>query len=81
MPEIRTARLSLGAVGNGQVEVDGREVRGVRSLIVKSAVGESPTLVLNLLLHELEVDGRLQVEVPKEVQETLIALGWTPPGD
>ena len=74
------AKLKL-QVGRGTVEVDGQEIEGVRELSIDAGVGEIPTLRLDLLVHEIEVDGEMIVSVPDSTREALIKLDWTPPSE
>lgn len=77
----RTARLKLGPSGPGvSVEVDGHELaQSVRGLRVTASVHDLPRLELDLVEHEIVVEGEMRVEIPPKTREALIALGWTPP--
>jgi len=69
----RHAKLSVHD-GQGTVELD-----GVRKLVLDAGVGVRPRLTVELLVHEIEVDGKTEVTVPVKTREALVALGWTPP--
>lgn len=75
---LHDVKLSLRP-GRGTVQVDGRELGGVRSLSLDAGVDEIPRLSLDLVAPEVEVDGEMTVIVTDEVRQTLTALGWTPP--
>lgn len=75
------ANLALTAVG-GTVEVDGHDVtRGVQGLTLTAKAGHRPTLTLDMLVNEVELDGETTVTVPEQTAQALTALGWTAPGD
>lgn len=75
-PTVRAHLKPLTSV----ITVDGVPLTGVRRATFVTEVGHLPTLTLDLLLHEAEVDGETVVTVPPATAATLIALGWTPPG-
>lgn len=76
----RNVKIRLDKPGN-PVEVDGQKIPGVRGFHVAAAVNEKPRLVLDILMHEVEVDGQMTVTVPDRTKAALSALGWTPPAD
>lgn len=65
--------------GSGVIALDGEALNGVRGLDLSAAAGEIPSLTVELLVNEVEVDGEMTVAVPDATREALIALGWTPP--
>lgn len=73
---LHDVKLSLRPC-RGTVQVDGRELGGVRSLSLDAGVDEIPRLSLDLVAPE--VYGEMTVIVTDEVRQTLTALGWTPP--
>lgn len=75
----RTAKLHLHPDGTGTVELDGRELSGVRGLTLNAGVDQTPTLALSLLIDEVTTETETRVVMPERTRETLIALGWTPP--
>jgi len=77
----RNARISLDKIGRGEVFIDGQKVRGVRGLKLEGEVGDLPRLVLDVVVHEAEVDGETVVTVPEKTAETLKRLGWMPPAE
>lgn len=79
MPQTRRAKIALSP-GAGSVEIEGEQLSGVRAVTVKGTPGEIPQLVVELLIFDLEVDGEMGVEIPRETHATLRRLGWTPPG-
>lgn len=73
-------RLHLNG-GRGAVSVDGLQLSGIKGFRLASTTGHLAVLELDLLLYEVEVDnGPAQVDIPKKTAETLLALGWLPPG-
>ncbi|MFI6274296.1 hypothetical protein [Streptomyces sp. NPDC050988] len=78
----RTARLSLDAIGGGQVEIDGHDITDtVRGLTLKAGMGRVPQLVLDLRIHTGEAEAEAVVHVPADTAAALVELGWTPPDD
>jgi len=76
----RTARLHLSPFpSESRIEVDGRELSGVTDVRIYAGLNGAPTLELDLVAYEIEVDGELQTTITTPARETLIALGWTPP--
>lgn len=65
--------------GSGVIALDGEALNGVRGLDLSATAGEIPSLTVELLVNEVEVDGEMTVTVPDATREALIALGWTPP--
>ncbi|OUC99330.1 hypothetical protein [Streptosporangium minutum] len=78
----RTAKLHLtpGFLGS-TVEVDGQKLTGIRALDLHTAVNELPTITLDLIIREVDVDGEAIVTVPDKTHAALVALGWTPPAE
>ncbi|GAA2703706.1 hypothetical protein GCM10010412_101510 [Nonomuraea recticatena] len=75
-----TAGLHLSPLpSESRIEVDGRELLGVRDVRIHAEPNGAPTLELELVTYEIEVDGELQTTITTPAHETLIALGWTPP--
>ncbi|MEV1202801.1 hypothetical protein [Microbispora rosea] len=78
----RTARIHLDRTGYGSsLEVDGQRLPGVRGINLDASARHTPRLVVDLLMHEIEVDGEMTVSVPDKTREALVALGWTPPAE
>ncbi|MBB4700098.1 hypothetical protein [Sphaerisporangium siamense] len=67
--------------GRGFIEVDGKNAKGIRGFTVQGTVNDWPTATLDVILFEAEIDGKAYVDVPEKTRDTLIALGWTPPGE
>jgi hypothetical protein len=78
-----TARIRLPRPGSGSnlIEIDGVAVQGAtRAMRLDSAAGSSlTTLTLDLLVHDIEIDGEVAVVLPEKTVAALRALGWTPP--
>lgn len=80
MAKPRTARIKLTPGGiDSEVEIDGHRLTGITGVIIGAHVNEMPAMSLDLLVHEIEVDGEMVVTVPDKTRSSLIALGWTPP--
>lgn len=75
----RTAKLRLDAAGRGTVEIDGRELPGVRGLTLTAEYGHTPTLELDLALYDVSTVAEARIVIPDQTREALLALGWTPP--
>jgi len=76
----RHAKLNL-TPGRTVIEVNGQPLTGVTSITLHGAVREIPSLTVDLLLNEAEVDGEVVVTVPTKTADTLVALGWTAPAE
>lgn len=76
----RHAKLNL-TPGGGTVEVNGEPLKGVRNVSLTAGVNAFPALTVDLLLHEVEVNGEVLITVPEKTAASLLALGWTPPAD
>jgi hypothetical protein len=64
----------------GSIVINGVDIsRAVRGMTISAEVGKTPTLVLTLVAHELNVGGQTAVQVDEETATTLRALGWSPP--
>ncbi|MFI6443814.1 hypothetical protein [Kitasatospora sp. NPDC050543] len=74
-PTVRARLEPLTSV----VTVDGRSLTGVRRATFVAEVGCVPTLTVDLVLREAEVDGEVLLTVPQATAAALVALGWTPP--
>jgi len=75
----RTARLHLRGDGTGTVELDGRQLPGVRAVTLSASVDKVPVLELDLIAYEVTTDAEAEVVIPDRTREALLALGWTPP--
>ncbi|MFJ5888093.1 hypothetical protein [Streptomyces californicus] len=77
----RHASIRLSG-SQGTVLIDGQDISHcVRGVTFTGDVRTTPCLELDLVLEELQHDGRAQVYLPARVAELLTALGWTPPAD
>jgi hypothetical protein len=68
-------------MGKGRIEIDGQRLRGVTGLRLAASTDDIPRLTVELVMHEVEVDGEMEVQIPERTAAALIALGWTPPRD
>lgn len=75
----RNVKLSVDATGRGKVEVDGQDLKGVRGFTLNSEVGCLPQLTLDLHIYDVSTFAEADILVPRDVADTLVALGWTPP--
>jgi len=77
----RKVKLDIEAPGRGTIEVDGQRLTGVRGIHIDGRYGHIPRVTLDLLVHEIDGTVEAEVIVPDRTAQTLIALGWTPPGE
>lgn len=73
-----------GAIpGQQVVKLDGKSISDqVRSISITAKPGELPTVVLDLLVFEIESDleeGVSQIQVTQGTADLLQRYGWTPP--
>jgi hypothetical protein len=77
------ARIRIpGRRGNpGDIELDGKPLRGVTDIEFDAGVQRRPKLVVRLAMSPIdaEVDADIVVAMSPGVRESLIRLGWTPP--
>lgn len=92
--ELRSMKLAAAKAGfefrgeglnrhDSHVLFQGRELQGVRGMTVTAAVGEPTRVELDLFIMETT---RLCDENPEFImapgtEESLLAMGWTPPGE
>lgn len=82
MDNTRYLRLNIGATGQGSVEIDGKDVSGsVAGVTLNAHVGEPTTALLRLAPGSVGVDADAVVHLPAEVEQLLVAAGWTPPAE
>lgn len=67
--------------GASSFEVNGQRLRGVRGYAIHWEPGCLPQLEIDFAIHELDVNGDMQLHIPDRVRDSLIALGWTPPAN
>lgn len=68
--------------GRERVVVDGVDIGAAcTSLTLHAAADGAPTLTIHLALFRTTVAGHATIQVPDQVRDTLIHLGWTPPGE
>lgn len=73
-------RLVLDQISATCIEVDGRQLDGVRGLTLRAGVGQLTELELDLVIEQIEtVAGEVHTVITTGAAETLKALGWTPP--
>lgn len=71
-PGYRDTRVTIG-----DVDIPTQALRG---LTLTAGAGELPALLLEVALIDVtKVGGELEILIPDETRETLLALGWTPP--
>lgn len=77
----RTAKVHLNGP-TGTVEVGGADLsHAVQRVAITGKVGCTPTMTLDLVIHQMDVDGEMHVQVPEDTAAALIVLGWAPPDD
>ncbi|MFD5057421.1 hypothetical protein [Streptomyces sp. NPDC058394] len=75
----RTASIHLNGP-TGTVILDGQDISHcIRGFTLTADAGDIPTLDLDVVLHEADVEGQALVHIPARTAELLTALGWTPP--
>ncbi len=80
----RHAKITLNPTAGrtaGTVEIDGQPIPGVAGIQLSGGVHGLPHLSLNLVVHEVEVEGEMVIEVRPKTRAALLALGWTPPAE
>lgn len=75
----RNVKISVDAVGQGRIEVDGQGLEGVRGFTLTSEVGCVPQITLDLLVYDVSTFAEADILVSSDVAQTLVRLGWTPP--
>lgn len=75
----RNVQISVDAVGQGKIRVDGHDLRGVRGFTLTSEVGCLPQITLDLHVYDVSTFAEADILVPSDAAETLVKLGWTPP--
>lgn len=78
---VRKVKLDIEAPGRGTIEVDGQRLTGIRGLHLHSQAGHIARITLDLLVYDIDAGIEAELLVPDKTAQTLIALGWTPPGD
>lgn len=74
-----TIDLPDGTGRTGRIAVDGQQIHPV-AITVRACVDEITTVDLELGYVSAEIDGEAFVSIPQHTHNTLVALGWTPPG-
>lgn len=83
MPGTHSVEITTNGA-RGQVLLDGTDISNrVRGLSFDTGVGETPRVILELILIDTSRISTVDTEVlvPDATAETLIALGWTPPAE
>lgn len=66
--------------GVTRVEVDGLDVASAAlGADLRFRSGQTPRLVLDLSVDDVEVEGEMVVSVPEGTAAALVRLGWAPP--
>ncbi|PRY35369.1 hypothetical protein [Umezawaea tangerina] len=65
--------------GKGSVLVDGVDIGPAVTDLVLRADARNRALELQLVTHDVTVDGVTSVAIPQETRAALLTLGWTPP--
>lgn len=76
------AEIHLTGPGRGSIKLDGHEIsHTVRSFTLGAGANDQTLLTLDLNLRDPgSLTGPVDAVVTEETAQTLIALGWTPPG-
>ncbi len=72
-------RLPIDCGPGAEIEIEGRQMTGVRSIALRAGVGQITTLEVEMVLGKILAEGRWRIAVSPSAREDLIALGWTPP--
>lgn len=75
----RNVQISVDATGQGKIQADGHDLKGVRGFTLVSEVGCLPQITLDLHVYDVSTFAEVDILVSSDVAETLVALGWTPP--
>lgn len=68
-------------VRGGSLVVDGADLSNMATgFALDYGADRVPTLTVDLMVDEGEVDGDMRVVLPDEVGDLLVEWGWTPPG-
>ncbi|WP_199572741.1 hypothetical protein [Streptomyces murinus] len=83
---VRPGKLRLGGTGfpgGTRVELDGVDIAPVVTrLTLHVGVDNVPTAVVDVVLHELDMELETpRVIVPETTRDLLVRLGWTPPAE
>jgi hypothetical protein len=71
--------INVNPAGYGTVEIDGQRIRHLKGFDVKARAGELTEVTLHAEAWSVDMDCGGFVSLRPEIQESLIALGWTPP--
>ncbi|MFZ2804048.1 MAG: hypothetical protein WA001_02385 [Patescibacteria group bacterium] len=64
--EGRNVKIVVDEIGKATIEIDGKRVKGVRAISLRSTVGRATILTLELVAYEVTYDGPIdsgQIEV------------------
>jgi hypothetical protein len=76
---LKNVVLHITEPGRGTLEVEGHPLKGIVGISLTHRVTEFARLTVELVMHEIEVDGQMQVMVPEKTRDSLVALGWVEP--
>jgi hypothetical protein len=74
--------IELDGSGRGRVVIGGQDISGaLRGIVVRGGVGEAPRLELDLDVFDVTrlESAEMEILIPDDTRDALIALGWTPP--
>lgn len=66
MTAVKRAVVRLARDGTGTVELDGQTIPGIRAVSVHTEGGCRPSITLEILAHEVDLQQRGLYAVPKE---------------
>lgn len=84
---IKNAKITItpGYKTGTSVTLDGVDITdGLRGLHVNAPVAgisDTPTLTLDIVAYEIEINGELETRLTPAADHALKILGWTPPGE
>lgn len=75
----RNVQISVDAIGQAKITVDGHDLKGIKGFALTSEVGCLPQITIDLHVYDVSTFAEADILVSSDVTETLVALGWTPP--
>lgn len=67
-----------------RIAIDGADIspRAIAGLSLQAEAGDIPRLTLDVVaLDVTKLGGKMEIFLPDETRELLVALGWTPPAE
>lgn len=78
----RDAHVTLNSGGKGSVVIGDVDISShVLGVQIEAVACDRTRVSVDLFVDTVEVDGEVQVRLPQDTVDALVALGWTPPTD